>query len=192
MSIVDKQPWQQLVNLFGINNDVDEEMLNIDPETLLYRQSESEFKHVRFKAFLEMIMGLIKGHNMHLLSFDEVIQQLRLKQAYYRGLQTIPVANITGSTGRYEDFTCHFLPRRATRQTKERWRNIYMLAVSGQGFPPIDVYKIDQVYFVQDGNHRVSVARELGWETIQAYVTELPCSISLEPETARKFLQKAD
>jgi hypothetical protein len=136
------------------------------------------------KAFLESVMGMITGHNMHLLSFSEISHKLRLKQSIYRGLQDIPIENIVGSTGRYEDFTRHFLPRSRDKRNKERWRNIYTLAVTGKGFPPIDVYKVDQVYFVKDGNHRVSVARELGWKSIQAYVTELPTPISLEPDVA--------
>ena len=156
--------------------------INADLEARTYIQSESEFSRARMKGFLESVMALITGHNMHLLSFDEVVEKLGLKQSIYRGLQDIPVKNIVGSTGRYEDFTRQFLPRAGDQRNKERWRNIYTLAATGKGFPPIDVYKIDQVYFVKDGNHRVSVARALGWETIQAYVTELPSSISLEPE----------
>ncbi len=158
------------------------EHLNTDLETQIYIKSESEFNHGRIKAFLEMIMGLITGHNMHLLSFNEVVEKLRLKQSIYVGLQDIPVDNIAGSIGRYEDFTRHFLPRTGGKRDKERWRTIYTLAVTGQGFPAIDVYKIDQVYFVKDGNHRVSVARDLGWQTIQANVTELPSPISLDPD----------
>lgn len=157
------------------------EPLNINVEEMAYIRSESEFGRARMKGFVQMIMSLVTGHNMHLLSFDEVVGKLRLKQAIYRGLQDIPIKNIVGSTGRYEDFTRHFLPRSSDRRDKERWRNIYTLAVTGKGFPPIDVYKIDQVYFVKDGNHRVSVARDLGWETIQAHVTELPSAISLDP-----------
>ncbi|MEW5959984.1 MAG: hypothetical protein AB1801_19865 [Chloroflexota bacterium] len=156
--------------------------LNLDVKAMAYLRSESEFSRARLRGFVEMMMGLITGHNMHLLSFDEVVEKLRLKQAIYRGLHDIPIANIAGSTGRYEDFTRRFLTRSSVKRHKERWRNIYTLAVTGQGFPPIDVYKIDQVYFVKDGNHRVSVARELGWQTIQAHVTELPSSISLGPE----------
>ena len=158
------------------------EPLNIKVEEMAYIRSESEFGRARMKGFVEMVMGLVTGHNMHLLSFDEIVEKLRLKQAIYRGLQDIPIKNIVGSTGRYEDFTRTFLPRSGDKRDKERWRNIYTLAVTGKGFPPIDVYKIDQVYFVKDGNHRVSVARDLGWETIQAHVTELPSSISLDPD----------
>lgn len=158
--------------------------LNINAKEMAYIRSESEFGRARMKAFVEMVMGLITGQQMHLLSFDEVVEKLRLKQAIYRGLHDIPIKNIIGSTGRYEDFTRTFLPRHSNKRDKERWRNIYTLAVTGKGFPPIDVYKIDQVYFVKDGNHRVSVARELGWETIQAHVTELSSAISLEPDVA--------
>lgn len=158
------------------------EPLNVDLESMAYIRSESEFSRARMKGFLKTTMDLITGRHMNLLSFDEVVEKLRLKQAIYRGLQDIPVKNIAGSTGRYEDFTRQFLPRSSDKRDKERWRNIYTLAVTGKGFPPIDVYKIDQVYFVKDGNHRVSVARELGWQTIQAHVTELPSPISLSPD----------
>ena len=158
------------------------EHLSLDQETRAYIKSESEFNHLRMRAFLETVLGLFTGNNLHLLSFNEVVHKLRLKQSIYRGVQDIPVANIVGSIGRYEDFTRRFLPRTSDKRDKERWRKIYTLAVTGKGFPPIEVYKIDQAYFVKDGNHRVSVARDLGWETIQAVVTELPSPISLGPE----------
>jgi hypothetical protein len=158
--------------------------LHVDAEAIAYIRSENEFNRARVRAFIEMMMGLIRGCNMHLLSFDQVVEQLRLKEANYKGLQDIPLDNIVGSTGRYEDFTRRFLPRTGDSRDKERWRSIYTLAVTGKGFPPIDVYKIDQVYFVKDGNHRVSVARDLGWQTIQANVTELPSPISLTPDVA--------
>src|SRR5438045_9127127 len=57
------------------------------------------------------------------------------------------------------------------------------MACGPEGFPPIDVYKVGDVYFVIDGNHRVSVARQLGAKTIEAYVTELPTSVPFEPDT---------
>ncbi len=158
------------------------ESMYLDVEVLTFIRSESEFNRAKIKGFVELMMGHITGHNMHLLSFDDVVNRLNLKESIYRGLQDIPLKNITGSTGRYTDFTRHFLPRTSDKRHKERWRKIYTLAVTGKGFPPIDVYKIDQVYFVKDGNHRVSVARELGWETIQAHVTELPTPISLAPD----------
>ncbi|RME51107.1 MAG: hypothetical protein D6796_01635 [Caldilineae bacterium] len=154
---------------------------NTDDKGLAYIRSEEEFNRARRKALVQEILSAVSGHNLDLLSFDEVVTRLRLRQTVNRGLQDIPLRQIAGSCGRYTDFTRTFLPRRAGRD-KERWRQIYTLAATGKGFPPIEVYKIDQVYFVKDGNHRVSVARELGWETIQAYVTELPTVFTLTPD----------
>jgi hypothetical protein len=42
-----------------------------------------------------------------------------------------------------------------------------------RSLPPIDVYKIGDVYFVRDGNHRVSVAKANGLTDIEANVTEV-------------------
>jgi hypothetical protein len=56
------------------------------------------------------------------------------------------------------------------------------------GFPPIDVYKIGDAYFVRDGHHRVSVLKELGATTIEATVTELETPISLSPDTGEAEL----
>ena len=164
------------------------DLMSVNQETMAYVRSEGEFSRAKMRGFFETILGLITGHDMHLLSFDEVVDKLRLKQSNYIGLHDIPLHHIVGSTGRYDDFTRHFLPRTSDRRHKERWRKIYTLAVTGKGFPPIDVYKIDQVYFVKDGNHRVSVARDLKWQTIQAHVTELASSISLNPEVESKDL----
>ncbi len=154
----------------------------MDTSEIVYLKSEDEFNRARRKALMEEIVAGIKGSHLDLLSFDEVVQKLRLRNTVNRGLQDVPLKQIAGSCGRYTDFTRTFTPRRAGRD-KERWRQIYTLAVTGKGFPPIEVYKIDQVYFVRDGNHRVSVARELKWETIQAFVTELPTVFTLTPDT---------
>jgi hypothetical protein len=86
-----------------------------------------------------------------------------------------------GSVGRYKDFTRSFLPR--TNAIRSRWQRLDALARGPEGFPPIEVYKIGDVYFVIDGNHRVSVARQLGAKTIEAYVTELPTPVPLDANT---------
>ena len=53
---------------------------------------------------------------------------------------------------------------------------------SQHGLPPIEAYKIGEVYFVKDGNHRVSVARQMDLPSIQGYVTEIKTKVSLSPE----------
>ncbi len=152
----------------------------MNTQDVIYIESEAGFETARRQAVWHDIIALLRGKNLQLLSFEEVVQKLHLKKTVYVGLKDVPLKQIVGSWGRYADFTRTFFPKKV-HQEKERWRQIYTLAVTGRGFAPIQVYQIDQVYFVDDGNHRVSVARVLGWETIQAHVTELPTVFTLTP-----------
>src|SRR4029079_4079306 len=87
--------------------------------------------------------------------------------------------HIIGSEGRYGDFDRRFLPR--TNALKHRWTNIDHAMQTDVALPPIEIYKIGDIYFVRDGNHRVSVARQQGQVYIDAYVTELIVDVPLNP-----------
>ena len=138
-----------------------------------------DFHRARRQAALEKILGYFTGESLDLLSYEEVRRHLRPSGQIERGLQEIPLAAIVGSVGRYRDFTRTFLPRHDADAT--RWAQVKVAHLT-QGVPPITVYQIGDVYFVQDGNHRVSVARQLGNNTIEAYVTEMKTSVPLGPE----------
>jgi nucleotide-binding universal stress UspA family protein len=94
----------------------------------------------------------------------------------------IPVDAIIGSVGRYTDFTRTFLPRRL--EDRQRWANIKAISLDpiSTGLPEIEVYKVSEVYFVIDGNHRVSIARQEGWKSIEAHVIEIQTDIPLTPD----------
>lgn len=156
-------------------------------QMMTYIESENEFSRASQRGFWEVVRSFFTHQNAHLLSFNAVVSKLGLDKTADRGLQDIPLKRVVGSAGRHRDFTRHFLPRIHDKKSKERWRTIYTLAVTGRGFPPIQVYKVGQVYFVADGHHRVSVARYLNWKTIQAYVTEIPLDVSNEAEFFRCF-----
>lgn len=144
-----------------------------------YIEGVNKFQGVRTKAFLSDMMSLLRGQSAELLSFDDVRARLRLREESYKGLHDIPLDKIIGSVGRHRDFTSAFLPK--TNEMKDRWSRVYAKMNSMEGVPPIEVFQVDDVYFVRDGNHRVSVAREIDSKTIQAHVTELPTSVDLEP-----------
>jgi nucleotide-binding universal stress UspA family protein len=80
--------------------------------------------------------------------------------------------------GRYDDFSSTFLPRRQTDEQRWAW---VKTAVDEGRMPPIDVYKVGDVYFVLDGNHRVSIARQKGMQAVDACVTEIPTPVPLKP-----------
>lgn len=151
-----------------------------------YAEGMDAYRNARAQAFWQEVLSLVRGKPAELLSFEDVRARLRLREEYYRGLQDIPLDRIVGSVGRYRDFTSNFLPKRAIGSN--RWSRVYAQVTGLGGLPPIEVYKVDDVYFVRDGNHRVSVARQLGSRTIQAHVTELPTTVDLEPGMTMKDL----
>jgi hypothetical protein len=141
-----------------------------------------DFRRARRRAILRDIVARLKGAPDDLLSFDEVRQQLKAQEVTPRGLQEIPLDALVGSVGRYTDFNRQFLPRQ--RGDESRWARVRAAMQDGRELPPIDVYQIGQIYFVKDGNHRVSVARELGWTRIAAFVTEVRSRVVVTPDLA--------
>ncbi len=148
----------------------------------LYIRAISDFREARRKAAMQEIMGVLTGKSNELLSYETVRQQLRALESNKTELRDIPLNAIVGSVGRYSDFTRNFLPRRDSDQ--QRWAGVMSKATDLIGLPPIDVYQVGETYFVLDGNHRVSVARQLNASSIQAFVTEVRTRVNLTPNTS--------
>ena len=129
---------------------------------------------------MQEILARLRGKSNQLLSYDEVAEKLNLRARTERGTRMIPVDAIVGSVGRYTDFTRTFLPRRANDE--QRWARVKAAMEEDAGLPPIEVYKVGEVYFVIDGNHRVSIARQEGTKTIEARVIEVQTPIPLTPD----------
>lgn len=161
-----------------------------DPSSNQYREGLSAFQSARQRAFWSDLFSLIRGKPAELLSFDDIKQRLRLREESYLGLQQVPLSQIAGSVGRYHEFTSGFLPKRDNMQ--ERWSRVYAVTTGSTGLDPVELYKVGNVYFVRDGNHRVSVARQLGSKTIEAHVTELPTSIAMHPGMTEEELDAAE
>ncbi len=150
------------------------------PNPNLAFSAAQDFQRARRKAALKEIMARLTGKSIGLLSYEDVRKKLRAHPSGTRVLQDIPLDAIAGSVGRYNDFTRDFLPLKDMNQ--DRWVRIKSAISDLRGVPPIEVYQIGEVYFVMDGNHRVSVARQMGVPQIQAYVTELKTRVPLSPE----------
>jgi hypothetical protein len=147
----------------------------------IYETSESrDWKQARRSAFVQEVLSIFTQRPLGLMSFEQVQQQLQLDNVHYLDLQDVPLDLIVGSVGRYTDFTRAFFPR--TDHLQQRWRRIEQLVATGHGLPPIELYKAGQVYFVRDGNHRVSVARQHGHSSIDAYVWEYETDVPLGPD----------
>ena len=158
-----------------------------------HEQSDRDFSRARRKAFLRRIGAYLRRDpaSNQLLSFDEVKGALGAISQVYLGLREVPVSKIVGSVGRHRDFDRAFLPSKPDLAT--RWRRIDEIMHREEELPPVSLYKIGDAYFVKDGNHRVSVARQQGIEMLDAEVIELRSRVPVDSAlTARDLLYKLE
>jgi hypothetical protein len=138
---------------------------------------QEEFRQARNRALLQQVFTRLRRQPNGLLCFDAVRTQLGFRGLADQGLQEIDVDKVVGSVGRHLDFSSNFQPRRDS--SRDRWLQIRRAHEEMRGLPPIEVYQIDDVYFVSDGHHRMSVARAMNLLSIAAIVTKV--------ETQRPF-----
>jgi hypothetical protein len=156
-------------------------------------QADRDFSRARRRAFLRRVGAFLRNDpsSNKLLSFDEVKSALGAVEQVYLGMRTVEVAKIVGSVGRHRDFDRAFLPSK--RDLGERWKKIDRLMQKSEELPPVSLFKIGDAYFVNDGNHRVSVARQQGVEMIDAEVIELRSRVRIDSGiTAGSLLHKME
>jgi len=143
------------------------------------QQASYDFSQARTKAIFFQIQNFLNTDRDKLLSFNDVKDILKPKNEVYRGSQTVPINMIVGSEGRYHDFNKFFLPKK--EHLRYRWQRVDEAHIKDIILPAIQLYEIGGVYFVRDGNHRVSVAKAQGVEFIDAVVTSLTTEININP-----------
>ena len=143
-------------------------------------QAQEDFSKARNKAWINEMQHVMHPDKKRLLSLNDVKKILKPKNEVYVGLKTVPIHKIVGSEGRYNDFDNHFLPR--SNELKQRWVNVDQAHLSDIILPPIQLYELGGLYFVRDGNHRVSVGKAQGVEFIDAEVISLQSEVQLPPD----------
>jgi hypothetical protein len=136
--------------------------------------AQSDFSRARRRHLGAKLARRLRGEPSDvnvILPFDEVVAALGRRSERYVGLQTIELDSIVGTVDRTREFDRDFRP--TSRRVRRRWQRIAEAMRRGEPMPPIDVYRIADMHFVRDGHHRVSVARQLGLEVIEANVTEI-------------------
>lgn len=151
-------------------------------------QSEDDFNKAHTKAFINEIQHLLSPEEASLISLNDVKQMIKASAETYIGMKVIPIDKIVGSEGRYNDFDNRFFPK--SSHLKNRWQHVDEAAIQDITLPPIKVYEIAGLYFVRDGNHRVSVAKARGTEFIDAEVVSLQSEIKLRKADSLKEIQK--
>ncbi len=150
-------------------------------------QARADFQRALFKAFLHRVWDSLSGHRTTLLSYDDIKEKLHIGGPIYRGMQTVRVDQIAGSLNRYHEFDRVFLP--ASDKLADRWQSVNRAFYQDISLPPVVLYKVGDVYFVVDGHHRVSVAREKGQEYIEAEVRECATRVNITPDLKPEDLE---
>lgn len=155
-----------------------------------FNQAKHEVERARFASDIRDMVAVLRRQPNELLPFDWV-RHLSPEGEHTLGLQTIEVDHIIGSVDRYREFDRHYLPKE--KHLDERWVGVRSAQLQGKELPPIQVYKVGELYFVKDGNHRVSVARRQGQKYIDAYVIELNVTVPPdEGDTLKDLIIKGE
>jgi len=111
--------------------------------------------------------------------FENVRQDEKAFTSIDRGTSQVPLDKITGSVGRYHDFDAQFKPK--SIGSSERLASITKAMKKGRALPPISLYQIKDDYYILDGHHRFTAAKNLGLTHIKACILELlPSKETLE------------
>jgi hypothetical protein len=146
--------------------------------------AHTEYDKALKRAFWTDFQNRIRRSCNDLLPFARVWQHIQTVEHKALGLDHIALDDIVGSDGRYRDFDLTFLPRR--RELDDRWVNVAQAHYEGIQLPPVRLYKVGEAYYVMDGNHRVSVARVLGLDSVQAAIVEIdPQNLIPDPNCKR-------
>jgi len=139
---------------------------------------ENDFLRARRRQVLARLVQRLRREpddvNL-ILPFDDVLTALGRAGEKRLGLQTIRLDRIVGTVDSSRDFDRRFRP--TSNRVRERWERLALAQRRGESIPPIDVYQVGDMYFVEDGHHRVSIALAMGQKVIDAYVTEIRTAV---------------
>lgn len=149
----------------------------------LEEQVDRDFERARRRSLVGRLAARLRGDpgQGRLPAFESVRRATRAENRIYLGRRVVEVSRVVGSVGRSGEFDRDFMP---TRTGGDRWKRVDRAFHHGLDLPPVTLYEICGGYFVQDGNHRVSVARFQGVEMVEAEVTRFhprspacPCDV---------------
>lgn len=136
-----------------------------------YSAQMLDFDQATGKAFRNHIRSWLTGNNNNLISLDDYMASRRTVGRHDMGIAMIPIGQIGGSMGRTHDFDRQFMPK--THHTQPRWIRVDHAFQEGACLPPIELLKVDDMYFVSDRHHRLSVASLHKHDSILAHVVQI-------------------
>ena len=149
------------------------------------------FNAARWRSTVERAKSTLRRRAWRLMDLD-LIPPSQVRGRRYGGIQSVAISQICGSMGRTGDFDRCFHP--LNDRLRSRWINIAIARSQAVPLPPVGLVQVGCCYFVEDGHHRISVARSLGEGAIDAEITvwDVQGPLPWEPQPAlRPVLQIA-
>ena len=141
---------------------------------------EQDFGKAYVKARRSRWISVLTGKNNDLLSFEEVCNLVKPGSQCSEGVRQVRIDRVVGSEGRCQDFNRSFMP--VQKHLQNRWESVNRAHYEDKILPSVELYELGGVYFVKDGNHRISVASLRKNKQIDAEVTHLESDIELTPD----------
>jgi hypothetical protein len=139
---------------------------SVDQGVLEMGRALSKFNNAHWRGTFKRLLAKASGKSRDLLDLNQVRQNKTVEAMHETPCMTIEIAKIKGSECRVCDFDIEFLP--LSQANRQRWAGVYAARLAGISLPAISVVQVGDVYYVRDGHHRISVARLLGEQYIDA------------------------
>jgi hypothetical protein len=127
------------------------------------------YQKVSLQGQVNKLLGRVIRRTTRLLDLNQFRWRLHQHAQYYAGIQAVNIDQIRGTLGKGSDFDVRFAP--LNERTRSRWLKIAIARLQGTPLPAVELIQIGEIYFVVDGHHRISVARALGEQMIDAEIT---------------------
>ena len=151
-------------------------------EALRAKQAQKLYTGILARNKVSRLRNFLKGQSPELINLSSVVKSICVSNRHYLGVKSIEIFKIRGSEGRTKDFDISFRPLLKTQQ--DRWQSVASARLADIPLPPVELVQVGDTYFVRDGHHRISVARALGEEFIEAVIVSWDiCNPNLPPKT---------
>jgi len=134
-------------------------------------QAALEFDRLHGKGIRHRMVNAVMGKSSDLVTFDSIREQFDLSSQHDAGINVVPIDNIIGTVGRSHEFDDSFYPKQ--ENSRHRWCDVAAAIFAGRELPPVELYRVENEYYIIDGNHRISVLKSTGQEFVEAHVIDI-------------------
>lgn len=137
-------------------------------------QAALEFDRLHNKGRRHRMVNALMGKSSDLITFDSIREQFNLSSQHDAGINIVAIDKIVGTVGRSHEFDHAFYPKQ--ENSRHRWCDVAEAIYQGRELPPVELYRVEDDYYIIDGNHRISVLKAVGQEFVEAQVINIELS----------------